>query len=549
VSFSAERGVLQFYLAGFGLQDIELNARHQHHLNAPLTRLTISSGSLLFPDSYPPVVGAANGDIYRAAAAHAMAHLLYSPRHQPVLARKPLLIAVLSLIEDARVECLMSRSWPGLGKLWGCFHVASGAAGDLEAPSLLARLARSLHDPAYLDSNHWVNKGRELFDAHKEGANDTTAFVEIASILANDLGQMRVRFDPERYRVEPAYRDDNSFLWEFSENQQSAPPDEILGRTSGRMAVGAGGAGDEASIAAIAPTDARTWHYPEWDYRAEIERDKWVTVLDSSATVVSQNPVSVRAALRRTRMGMGAPVLDPTVRLRRQAEGDEVDLDAAIECRICHRALITPDFRIYRRLGRRRQRVAILLLLDLSESTNDRVGDTYTTVLDIEKRAAVLAADLMNQGQGRLAIHGFASNGRNQVHYTRIKDFDESFADLQRQRLTRQRGALSTRMGAALRHARTSLAFEEAEKKMIILVTDGEPSDIDVYDRRYLIEDARHAVATLQDLGIKAFCLTLDQRADAYVRAVFGEWNYLIVGNPESLPVRLAQSFARAAAR
>lgn len=548
LSFSAERNALQFYLAGFGLPDMQLNARPQHHLNAPLTRLTISNGALLFPVSYPPVAGVANGDIYRAAAAHAIAHLFHSPRHQPVLERKPLLIAVLSFIEDARVESLMLRSWPGLGTLWHRFHVASGAAGDLEIASLLARLARSLHDPDYLDPNHWVRKGRELFDAHRDRLDHTAAFVEIASILANDLGQMRLRFDPERYQVEPAYRDDNSFLWEFNVNPQLAEPAEFLGSTSERMAAGTNGTGDESS-AALAPNDAKIWHYPEWDYRAEVEREKWTTVLDSSAPVANQNPVSVRTALRRTRMGMAAPVLDPTVRLRRQAEGDEIDLDAAVECRISHRALITPDFRIYRRLGQRPPRVAILLLLDLSESTNDRVGDAYTTVLDIEKRAAVLAAELMSQKQGRLAIHGFASNGRNRVHYTRIKDFDESFSALQRQRLTRQRGALSTRMGAALRHARTSLAFEEAEKKIVILVTDGEPSDIDVYDRRYLIEDARHAVATLQHSGVKSFCLTLDQRADAYVRAVFGVRNYLIVGNPESLPARLAQSFARAVAR
>ena len=104
-------------------------------------------------------------------------------------------------------------------------------------------------------------------------------------------------------------------------------------------------------------------------------------------------------------------------------------------------------------------------------------------------------------------------------------------------------------MGAALRHAGTCLASEDAEKKIIILVTDGEPSDIDVYDKRYLIEDARHAVAALDERGINAFCLTLDQRADDYVRSIFGGWNYLIVSDPVLLPVRVAQALAKAAAR
>lgn len=552
--FGAAHSALQYYLAGFGLPDVVLKARQQHDFNALPVRTVISEGVLLFPEHYLAIEGAGNGDIYCAAAAHALAHLNYSRRHRAVNQRKPMLVAVLSLIEDARVERLMARKYPGLHTLWGRFHVASGEAGDLSFASLTARLARALHDPYYLDPNHWVNKGRELFQENADRLDDAAAFDEVGNILANDLGQMRVRFNPQQYRVEPAYRDDNTLLWEFEEDQQDTPPEEMLARKSAQ--VESDGSDTESGVTmhilAIEPDIARRWHYPEWDYRAEIERDKWVTVID--APLVDSGAAAPDAAqkcstARNIPFDTTTRLLDRSIRLRRQYEGDELDLNAAIESRISLRGRIAPDPRIFQRTGRRRPSYATLLLLDLSESTNDRIKGTYTTVLDVEKRAAAIVAESIDRGQDRIAIHGFASNGRSDVRYARIKDFDQPFGDRQRQQLAQQRGALSTRMGAALRHAGSCLATEQAEKKMIILVTDGEPSDIDVYDSRYLIEDARYAVGVLAAQGISTFCLTLDQRADAYVRAIFGAWNYLIVDDPTALPLQVARALAKVSAR
>ncbi len=551
-AFGAARIALQYYLAGFGLSDVELKARQQDDLNALPARLAISDGVLLFPEHYLAVEGAGNGDIYRAAAAHALAHLRYSPRHQAVGTRKPMLVAVLSLVEDARVERLMARKYPGIHTLWGPFHVASGAAGDLGVASLTARLARALHDPKYVDPNHWVNKGRELFKACADRLDDAAAFVEVGSILANDLGQMRARFNPQQYRVEPAYRDDNTLLWDFGKEEERTRPEEMLARESVQVEPDDAEVGIAMHVSVIPPDTVRRWHYPEWDYRAEVERDEWVTVIDApladSGTTAS-DAARQRPTARSTALDTTARLLDRSMRLRRQHEGDELDLNAAIECRISQRGRIAPDPRIFQRPGRRRRSHAILLLLDLSESTNDRIGGTYTTVLDVEKRAAAIVAESIDRAHDRIALHGFASNGRSDVRYARIKDFDEPFGDRQRQRLAQQRGALSTRMGAALRHAGTCLANERAEKKIILLVTDGEPSDIDVYDRRYLIEDARNVVGVLAARGIDTFCLTLDTRADAYVRAIFGAWNYLVVDDAVALPLQVARALAKVSAR
>jgi nitric oxide reductase activation protein len=170
-------------------------------------------------------------------------------------------------------------------------------------------------------------------------------------------------------------------------------------------------------------------------------------------------------------------------------------------------------------------------------------------VLDVEKEAADLLAQSIDTDYDRLAIDGFHSDGRNKVHYLRFKEFDEAYGDEQRGLLMRQQGSLSTRMGAALRHAGSRLRAQVAEKRILLLVTDGEPSDIDVSDRDYLVEDAQHAVHFLHMKGITVFCLTLDKQGDGYMKKVFGMRNYLIVDNALSLPAQLARALTQIAAR
>jgi nitric oxide reductase NorD protein len=305
-------------------------------------------------------------------------------------------------------------------------------------------------------------------------------------------------------------------------------------------------------VSPVISSDEQQVHYPEWDQRTEMLRENWVTVIDvpvPRSMRFQNNLAPGRAVDRRLAFGPRARLLDRAVRLRRQHEGEELDLDAAIESRISARGRIMPDPRIFKRPGRRRRHLTVLLLLDLSESTNDRIGGSFTSVLDLEKQAANILADSVDPGRDRIAIDGFASNGRSEVRYTHIKDFNEPYGEEQRQYLLGQRGSLSTRMGAALRHAGTQLKAEHGEKKVLLVVTDGEPSDIDVADRAYLVEDARHAVAALNVRGIDTFCLTLDKRADAYVRTIFGAWNFLIVDNPVSLPFQVGQALEKVAAR
>lgn len=143
------------------------------------------------------------------------------------------------------------------------------------------------------------------------------------------------------------------------------------------------------------------------------------------------------------------------------------------------------------------------------------------------------------------AIHGFCSNGRHEVRYECLKGFDEPLTAPGLARLAGMRSRLSTRLGAALRHAAHALAAQVHERRVLLLITDGEPHDIDIFDCRYLIEDARQAVFEATRLGVSTFCFTLDASADPYLRHIFGHGNFRVLDRIESLPDVLPSMYLR----
>jgi len=205
---------------------------------------------------------------------------------------------------------------------------------------------------------------------------------------------------------------------------------------------------------------------------------------------------------------------------------------------------VRPDPRLFMRSGKGPRPSSLLVLLDLSASAND-AGPHTVSLLDIEKRAALLLAASNTQGIDRLAIHGFSSNTRAEVYYYRLLDFGQPLDAASRATIGAVQGRYSTRMGAALRHATSHLRGEPAGQRAILLVTDGAPSDIDVHDPGYLIEDARQAVAEAREAGVHTACIAVDGAADAYVRRIFGWRNHGIADDVRTLPQRLARMSAR----
>ena len=515
------------------------------------------------PDAYRAARGEAGVALYRAATAHAAAHLTFSGPPQPRGSLKPIQLVLAGLLEDARVELLAIRELPGLRRLWLRFHEAR-PGGSPSFADLAARLARALLDPEYADDSPWIAKARTLFFAPDVDLTDPAFVRPMASALGNDIGQMRLQFNSKTWVIEPIYRDDNTALWEPDKNEQGLMmedeevmlvqpelvesaggdtlEDDSAEEVEGVRPVGAGDPETEDSEAAAGDL-LRVVQYPEWDYLIGLMRPQWCTVREQRP--VAGEPREVDDILHRHRdlldridaLIRGNELRKP-VRMKKQMEGDRFDLDQVINAMIDVRSGRTPDPRFHIRVDRRERDLSVLVLLDLSESTNDIVQACGKKVLHLAREATVLLASAMEGIGDRFAIHGFCSNGRHEVEYYRFKDFSWPFDAHVKARLAGMRGQLSTRMGGALRHATQWLRQRPSDKRLILLITDGEPHDIDVHDPKYLLLDAKKAVEEASRAGIFTYCMSLDPKADQYVSRIFGARNYTVVDHIDRLPER-----------
>ena len=546
---------LGWLLQGLTERSIVIQAHGQGTAGTVPLRPTLSSTHLLLPDGSTALDGGDRYSLYRAASAHAAAHLLHSAPGRPSGRLKPMSVAVISAIEDARVERLMLRDHPGMYR-WFADALAHAVQPDaLSFQALVSRMSLALMDPHYRDGNYWVNKARDLFESQAAlRLDDDAAFRRIGSVLANDLGQLRVPFRAELYRVPAAYRDDNAFLWthdapsaQAQQAELDAPPRAQRRRRPAEP--------DETETPLDAPgtheVELGRWTYPEWDHRVALMRGNWCTVVDKLPSWrTGQGGVAGDAAwgtgealhlVRGRRLGRAH-------RLRRQWEGDDLDLNAAIELMVTRRARMAIEPRLFIRSGDEERSCSVLVLLDLSESTNDPLDAAGPCVLDLEKQAALLLARAVAGGPDRIAIHGFRSNTRSEVSNYRLLEFGSPLDPAAEAMIVAAPARHSTRLGAALRHARGAFAQEPSQHRVVLLVTDGAPSDVDVHDPGHLVEDARMAVHEARGAGIQVHCLAVDVRADAYVRRIFGWGHFDIVGDPQTLPAKLCRLYARLSA-
>ena len=299
------------------------------------------------------------------------------------------------------------------------------------------------------------------------------------------------------------------------------------------------------------------YHYDEWDYHVQLARPEWATVIErrqgkGDPQVMDEILTKHKPIASRIRRLIDAMQPQGIVRRRGYEEGEELDLNAAVRAMIDIRRGIMPDPRINIRITRHIRDLSIVVLMDLSESTNEKVGfeagepgyEEADSILDLTREATGLLAWAIDSIGDNFAVHGFASDGRHDVQYYRFKDFEKPYDDEAKSRLAGMKGNLSTRMGAALRHAGWHLSQQPAQKRLVLLITDGEPADIDERDPQYLRHDTKKAVDDLAMKGIYTYCLTLDPNADRYVARIFGENNYSVVDNVERLPERLPNVFA-----
>ena len=285
---------------------------------------------------------------------------------------------------------------------------------------------------------------------------------------------------------------------------------------------------------------------PEWDYRSQRLQPDHCRVQPMLAA--DAQPCELPAHLRRTaaKLRTQFQALAPARTWHRgQQDGSEIDLEAYL--RFCgERAAgqaVAGD-RLYQEMRSGARDLACILLADLSLSTDAWVND-QSRVIDVIRDSLFLFAESLQATGDRFAMYGFSSRRRDPVRFHQLKGFDERCDARVRGRIGSIKPGYYTRMGTAIRHATNLLCEQPAGRRLLLLLTDGKPNDLDKYEGRYGIEDTRHAIRQARDLGLEPFCVTVDSRAGEYLPHLFGSGGYVVIRKPSQLPRELPLLYAR----
>jgi len=286
-----------------------------------------------------------------------------------------------------------------------------------------------------------------------------------------------------------------------------------------------------------------TWLYPEWDWRARAYHPDHCSVTVTTAGEDGEGWCPDDEARRRihsVRRQFEA-LRTRAVTLRAQADGGELDTDAVVRARTDLIASGIGSERVWTQRRPLERDLAVTVLVDCSLSTDAWIDNRR--VLDVEKEAlAVLCHGLAACGDS-FSVLGFSSRRRSFVRVDTIKGFDEPFGDTVMRRIGAIRPGYYTRIGAALRHATARLEERPNRHRLLLVVTDGKPNDVDHYEGRYGIEDTRKAVLEARAKGVSVFGVTVDSKAQSYFPHLFGRGSFAIVAHLAHLSAALPRIY------
>jgi len=280
--------------------------------------------------------------------------------------------------------------------------------------------------------------------------------------------------------------------------------------------------------------------YPEWDFRRHGFRKNWCHLLEKGldpvgGTFVADTLQKYGGAIHHLRRQFELMRTQDRY-LKRQKDGDDVDLDAVVEALSDMRAGIEPSERLFVRLVRDERSIAAAFLVDMSASTEGWISTAL-------KEALVLMCEALQVLGDRYSIYGFSGMRRTRSELFRIKSLEEPYGDTVKGRIAAVSAKDYTRMGPPIRHLTSLLQGVEAKVRLLITLSDGKPEDYDDYKGRYAVEDTRHALIEAKAAGIHPFCITIDQNAQEYISHMYGEVNYIFIDEVRKLPLRIPEIY------
>ncbi len=285
---------------------------------------------------------------------------------------------------------------------------------------------------------------------------------------------------------------------------------------------------------------------PEWDFKKRLLRKDHCCLKPMLAAEAP--PVPLPSHLQRTarRLRNQFQALAPArTWYRAQADGSEIDLDA-YEHYISQRTRgeVAEDNRLYRELRIGGRDLSCLLLADLSLSTDAAINNE-ARIIDVIRDSLHLFANALDATGDRFALYGFSSRRREYVRFHLLKNFDEKYGAKIRGRIAQIKPGYYTRMGAAIRQSTQLLARQGGTQKLLLILTDGKPNDLDQYEGRYGIEDTRMAIQEARREGLRPFCVTIDKKGRDYLPHIFGNSGYVVIRKPTELPKQLPLLYAQ----
>lgn len=305
---------------------------------------------------------------------------------------------------------------------------------------------------------------------------------------------------------------------------------------------------ENTSVAESAEVDDKGLHlkYDEWNYKKRIYLPDYCKVYPKTQVKTDvayyQNVMGRYKTTLMSLRKMLTSVNNKMKQQRRQLQGESFDLDALTDLYTDIHSGKTPDERVYLSQRKKEKDLAILLLLDISLSSDGYAAGNR--VIDVEKEVSILFGEILNEFDIEFAIDGFSSKTRNFTTYISMKDFKEDW-----NKAKFKIGAVEpngyTRIGPALRHAGARLMKTDAKNKWIILLSDGKPNDFDKYEGQHGIQDIKQALRELNEQKINSYALAIEAQAKYYLPQMFGQNHYEILTSPQELLRSLAKLYEK----
>ncbi len=282
---------------------------------------------------------------------------------------------------------------------------------------------------------------------------------------------------------------------------------------------------------------------PEWDYRKQALQENFVNLQMLLPRGSEAQPLPLRLApLARRLRRQFEHLRNDRQWLRQQPQGAELDMQAWLDFHVERQHGQCAERGLFMEQRPSRRDLACLLLADLSMSTDAHLNDEHK-VIDVITDSLLLFGESLSAIGDPFALYGFSSLRRQQVRMQALKTFKQGYDDHTRGRIQALKPGYYTRMGAAIRQATKLLSECKQKRRLLLLVTDGKPNDLDLYEGRYGVEDTREAVLEARRAGLLPFCITIDQKAGDYLPYMFGANGYTLIRQPEQLPLRLPQLY------